>query len=62
MYIEYYSGVKNLYGINEEGVFTDCGATGKFEGTNNVSFIWETKWTCGGGHGIGSYTVIGVRQ
>jgi hypothetical protein len=62
IYIESYSGGKQMYGINKEGIFIDCAATGKFEGTDKLSFIWETKMACGGGHGIGSYTVTGVRQ
>ena len=60
--IQYTSIYHRLYGIDKNGVFTDCSATGEFSGSTKVSFVWVTRMECGGGHSIGSYTVTGEKQ
>jgi hypothetical protein len=60
--IEITPGSHHLYGVNKNGIFTDCAASGKFTDSNTMSFVWTTRMECGGGHSAGSYTVTGTKQ
>jgi len=62
LYIEYAPDASYSYNIDKAGNFTDCAASGKFNNSKSVTFVWTTRWECGGGHGVGSYTVTGTRK